>query len=137
MYAVASQAVTVYGTKQSVVGLQVQRCSLELTLHSLLHASVGLSEHGPQEFLSDSNVFVVYLEHMVSHQEVLYCLLTLVDMTPSAMLLALLRCNNVWHWHQSALALFVVLASSGQCIPGVRCNLTALWCCLCRVLAMR
>ena len=94
MYAVASQAVTVYGTKQSGVGLQVQRCSLELTLHSLLHASVGLSEHGPQDFLSDSNVFVVYLEHMVSHQEVLYCLLTLVDITPSAMLLALLRCNN-------------------------------------------
>lgn len=46
--------------------LQVQRCSLELTIHSLLHASVGLSEHDPEEFLSDSNVFVVYLEHMVS-----------------------------------------------------------------------
>ncbi len=44
---------------------QVQRCSLELTLHSLLHAAVGLSEHGPKEFLSDSNIMVVYLEHMV------------------------------------------------------------------------
>ncbi|KAL0026270.1 hypothetical protein WJX77_007445 [Trebouxia sp. C0004] len=43
---------------------QVQRCSLELTLHSLLHAAVGLSEHGPKEFLSDSNIMVVYLEHM-------------------------------------------------------------------------
>ena len=49
--------------------VQVQRCSLELTLHSLLHAAVGLSEHGPKEFLSDSNIMVVYLEHMVStHQ---------------------------------------------------------------------
>lgn len=48
--------------------VQVQRCSLELTIHSLLHASVGLSEHDPEEFLSDSNVFVVYLEHMVSYQ---------------------------------------------------------------------
>ena len=47
--------------------LQVQRCSLELTLHSLLHAAVGLSEHGPKEFLSDSNMYVVYLEHMVSN----------------------------------------------------------------------
>lgn len=46
--------------------LQIQRCSLELTLPSLLHASVGLSEHGAKEFLSDSNMFVVYLEHMVS-----------------------------------------------------------------------
>ena len=45
--------------------LQIQRCSLELTLPSLLHASVGLSEHGAKEFLSDSNMFVVYLEHMV------------------------------------------------------------------------
>ena len=46
--------------------VQVQRCSLELTLHSLLHAAVGLSEHGPKEFLSDSNIMVVYLEHMAS-----------------------------------------------------------------------
>ena len=49
--------------------LQVQRCSLELTLHSLLHAAVGLSEHGPKEFLSDSNIMVVYLEHMVSSSQ--------------------------------------------------------------------
>ena len=27
---------------------------------------MGLSEHGAKEFLSDSNMFVVYLEHMVS-----------------------------------------------------------------------
>ena len=52
---------------------QVQRCSLELTLHSLLHAAVGLSEHGPKEFLSDSNMMVVYLEHMVSkHQPFMF-----------------------------------------------------------------
>lgn len=48
-----------------VCALQIQRISLELTLPSLLHAAVGLSEHGPKEFLSDSNIMVVYLEHMV------------------------------------------------------------------------
>ncbi|KAL3151781.1 hypothetical protein ABBQ38_012755 [Trebouxia sp. C0009 RCD-2024] len=49
---------------------EIQRCSLELTLPSLLHASVGLSEHGAKEFLSDSNMFVVYLEHMGIGNEV-------------------------------------------------------------------
>ena len=44
----------------------MQRVSLELTLPLILHASVGLSELGAKEFLADSNLFVVYLEHMVS-----------------------------------------------------------------------
>ena len=59
-------ATTCHVTEVRVCNLQIQRCSLELTLPSLLHASVGLSEHGAKEFLSDSNMFVVYLEHMVS-----------------------------------------------------------------------
>ena len=75
--------------------VQVQRCSLELTLHSLLHAAVGLSEHGPKEFLSDSNIMVVYLEHMVSTH--LVCVCVAPSVVVGILLLGFDSAPIVWH----------------------------------------